>query len=122
MKKDKNKYKELRKLVKEHNLRDYEECNTKEGLDKNSTHSSEPTVGDTEKDSKKGKLYEEYGDSVMSSETLYHEGTHTSGDDRNDTGPYVPLSDALILYTASDGGTYNSDKDTGYGESQDSDN
>ena len=58
----------------------------------------------------------------MSSETLYHEGTHTSGDDRNDTGPHVPLSDALILYTASDGGTYDSDKDTGYGESEDSDN
>ena len=58
----------------------------------------------------------------MSSETLYHEGTHTSGDDRNDTGSHVPISEALILYTASDGGTYDSDKDTGYGESEDSDN
>ena len=79
-------------------------------------------MGDTEKESKIGKLYKEYRDSVMSSETLYHKGTHTSGDDRNDTGPYVPLSDALILYTASDEGTYDSDKDTGYGESEDSDN
>ena len=70
MKKDKNKYKELRKLVKEHNLRDYEECNTKEGLHKNSTHSPEPSTGNTEKGSKIEKLYEEYGDSVMSSETL----------------------------------------------------
>ena len=111
MKKDKSEYKELRKLVKEHNLQDYKECNTKEGLHKDSTHSSEPTTGDT--DSKIGKLY---GDSVMSSKTLYHEGTHTSGADRNDTRPYVPLSDALILYTASDGGTYDSDKDTGYGD------
>ena len=58
MKKDKNKYKELRKLVKEQNLRDYEECNTKEGLHKNSTHSSEPSMGNTEKDSKIGQLYE----------------------------------------------------------------
>ena len=98
MKKDKNKYKELRKLVKEHNLKDYKECNTKEGLHKDSTHSSEPTTGDT--DSKIEKLYKEYRDSVMSSETLYHEGTHTSGDDRNNTGPYIPISDVLILYTA----------------------
>ena len=104
MKKDKSEYKELRKLVKEHNLRDYKECNTKEGLHKDNTHSSEPTTGDT--DSKIGKLYEEYGDSVMSSETLYHEGTHTSGDNRNDTGSHVPISEALILYTAPDGGTY----------------
>ena len=76
MKKDKNKYRDLRKLVKKHNLRDYKECNTKEGLHRISTH--------------------------------------IPGEDRNDTRPYVPLSDVPILYAASCRGTYDSDKDTGY--------
>ena len=76
MKKDKNKYKELMKLVKEHNLRDCEECNTKEEdtreierhnkgdegaissgtLYRNSTHISEVSTGNTEQDSNIGEL------------------------------------------------------------------
>ena len=106
-KKDKNKYKELMKLVKEHNLRDCEECNTKEKdtreiechneydegailsgtLYRNSTHISEVSTGNTEQDSNTGEWYEEDGDSVISSETLYNKGIHTSGEDRNYTGP-----------------------------------
>ena len=156
MKKDKNKEKELTKLIKEHNLYDCEECNMKEEdtreielhnkddegaissgtLHRNSTHISEVSMGNTEQDSNTGELYEEDGDSVISSETLYNEGIHTSGEDRNNTGPNngtlihdpfnysarIITSNAAYSISTLGKGTYDSDKDTGYGESEDSDN
>ena len=89
------------------NLRDWEECNTKEEdtreierhnkdnegailsgtLYRNSTYISEVSTGNTEQDSNTGDWYKEDGDSVILSKTLYNESIHTSGEDRNDTGP-----------------------------------
>ena len=105
-------------------------------LYRNSTHISEVSTGNTEQDSNTGELYEEDGDSVISSETLYNEGIHTSGEDRNDTGPNnstllhdpfnyrdgISASDTAYSIGTPGKETYNSDKDTGYGESKDSDN
>ena len=84
------------KLVKEHNLSDCEECNTKEEdtreierhnkdnkgaissgtLYRNSTHISEVSMGNTEQDSNTGVWYEEDSDSVILSETLDNKGIH----------------------------------------------
>ena len=105
-------------------------------LYRNSTHISEVSTGNTEQDSNTGEWYKEDGDSVILSETLYNEGIHTSGEDRNDTGPNngtllhnpfnysagIITSDATYSISMSGKGTYDSDKDTGYGESKDSDN
>ena len=100
---------------------------------RNSTHISEVSTGNTEQDSNTGEWYEEDGDTVILAETRYNKGIHTSGENKNDTGPNngtllhdpfnysagIITSDATYTISMLDKGTYNSDEDTGYGESKD---
>ena len=63
-----------------------------------------------EEDREEGESYDEDDDGVISSDTSYSKGIHTSGDDTdNDRTSNIPTSGD---------GTYNSDKDTRYVENK----